>query len=496
MKKSYYFLLFLLIQISILSSCKKEGVVDIQVSPENVLATPKTSIRYFVTITPDNENKGELGNVVVYCDNDEIFNQDFTGKLSQNFYFDYTVDENATIGDEIKFRIVAVDNMSGLESEKIATIEVVDKSFVDIAISPQIEDAVPGDTINYQITLTPDTLNNGSLSNFYIFEDNIELYSEKFSGTEPQIVNFDYIVSDSHLADDFITLNFIAEDDFSGNSLEKNSYISVVPETFVDIDCSPTVAFAFPSEYLTFSINLIPEIANGGELGKFRIISDGEELYNQDYSGFENQNIEFVYTVPLDALNKDIILKLYATDGISNRTTSQDVIIHVSDVNYPQINTVTNVTANYVSTTLDNEMMFLLDSAGVTLGGGDETDGQLAFIWHYIYGFGILSPNAEFIASLYAYNGITYTINDKEETKIKLYSGNWDELNALTISQLNITSDVVEGGGNGVQELETGDILVFETEDGRKGALKITNTAKISMFLTADIKYQKQSAVY
>ena len=59
---------------------------------------------------------------------------------------------------------------------------------------------------------------------------------------------------------------------------------------------------------------------------------------------------------------------------------------------------------------------------------------------------------------------------------------------------MNVTTSTVAGGGNGVQNHNEGDIVVFETADGRKGALLVTTNAKITKYMTADLMYQASPA--
>jgi hypothetical protein len=139
-------------------------------------------------------------------------------------------------------------------------------------------------------------------------------------------------------------------------------------------------------------------------------------------------------------------------------------------------------------------MMYVLGADGVTTANGSSTDGDLAFVWQNTYGYSICSPDAEWIKTLFSYNGQNYTTSDKKNTKIMKYNGSWDDLNQETINALQITSETVDGGGNGVQNLGQDDIIVYETADGRKGALLVKTNAKVTKYMTADLKYQKTPA--
>ena len=259
--------------------------------------------------------------------------------------------------------------------------------------------------------------------------------------------------------------------------------------TVVNIKLSDNVTAA-PGEVVSIGYELSADVVGGGELGEFSVTDpDMNEVYSNALSGTSTVTDTLEYTVPSDAVvGTDIALTFTALDGKSGESNTKTFLITV-EAGYPEIVTATT-TSNYVSTTLSNDMIFDLGETSVEMQGGDFSDGELAFVWQNTYGYSVVSPNATWIATLYGYNGITYSISDKQETKIMSYTGQWADLTQEAIDALTITSETVAGGGNGVQNLTEGDIVVFETADGRKGALKVNTNAKVSKNMTADLAYQ------
>ncbi len=265
-------------------------------------------------------------------------------------------------------------------------------------------------------------------------------------------------------------------------------------ETVVTVTVKQDVTTAAPGDTVVFSVYLSPDHVNKGELGAFSISADSTEIFTKAFSGTAVDSLTYDYIVPADAtVGKDIVLTFKAVDGKSNKenTTTASVTVKAG---LPEILSASAIQSNYISTSLTNSMMFVLGADACTTADGNSTDGDLAFVWQNTYGYSVCSPNASWIHDLYTPNGINYTTADKKETKIQLYTGNWADLTQEAINNLTVTTSTVAGGGNGVQNLNEGDIVVFETADGRKGALLVKTNAKVTKNMTADFMYQKTAA--
>lgn len=333
MKKIILISTLLFISACFFTSCKKEGSISIETNLSETIATPGSTLMFSVKLSPDETEKSELGRVTISDGESTFFTKDFTGKESQSFVFEYIVDESSIIGDVIFLKILATDSKSGFESTKTLTINVVETSSIDIQIDPQLVNAVPGDDIEYSITLTPDVQNGGELNNFQILKDGIELTSEVLSGINSQQINFTYSVPTTYSNGDLITLEFVADDAISGNICKTYAFIQVVNESFVDIQCDPETAYAGIDEDTYFTITLTPDISNGGELGNFKIFSgSGELLDSKSFSGYLTQTTNYTFTVPSSAtIGDEFTLVLEATDNNSNRVTTKEILVVVTD---------------------------------------------------------------------------------------------------------------------------------------------------------------------
>jgi len=246
-----------------------------------------------------------------------------------------------------------------------------------------------------------------------------------------------------------------------------------------------------------FEVVLTPQTIDGGELGTFNVSTSDSTIFTADYAGTTNsKTVTVSYTVPTDAVaGTSISLNFEATDNKSGQTNSAAATINVGS-GIPEMVSVSNIQGSYTSTSTDNQMMFVLGTDGVTTEGATSTDGDLAFTWQTTYGYSICSPNAQWIHDLFDLNDINYTTSDKKETKIQKYDGSvaFADLTAEDLDTMTITTETLTGGGNGVQGLNEGDVVVFETQDGRKGALLVKTNAKVTKNMTADFKYQATSS--
>lgn len=247
---------------------------------------------------------------------------------------------------------------------------------------------------------------------------------------------------------------------------------------------------------------LTADVANKGELGKFSVQLDGKDIPNgtRDYSkkGADYKKVTdgkvtdtIAYTVAADAEAGDINLTATAIDGNSGASQTKTWTITVK-AGVPAIVTATGKTATYNSMDKNSNFIFSLD-ANAEMVGASANKGQLAFVWQNSNKYSIVSPNNPWITQLFKANNITYNVAGRENTKIQRYTGNWDDLTEEKINALTVTTETANGG-NGVNNLSAGDIIIYETQDGRKGALKVGANAKITKSMTADLKYQAPTA--
>jgi len=267
------------------------------------------------------------------------------------------------------------------------------------------------------------------------------------------------------------------------------------PKTEVSVEIEPVSITAPPGDTVNYKIVLIPDALNGGELGEFYIYdSDSIELFNKEFSGDKSDSAKFDYVVPENAIiNETIMLTFCAYDRNSNIQTCKNASITVG-IDIPQIKVFSDVQAFFSSTDTANSMMFVLNEDDILLKGANCVNSDLAFVWDETYGYSIVSPDAQWIADIFAEEGINYSVDDKQESKMQKHDSVWTYFDQQTINDMEIVTHTLQGGdGNGVQNLNEGDILVFETNDGRKGVMKINVVTKLEKYLSVDVKYQKTS---
>jgi len=480
---------FFIVVITIFfSACKnRNSTVKIGLNDTIFTASPLEVVTIQVTLTHDIANKGELGEFTV-TDN-QNFNKVYTfaGTNSVVFDINYTVPENSK-NSAISLVFIATDGKSGKTSTETAIIQVGDPTCPQIILPISSLSAFPEDSITIPVTLVPSvSANNNSSIDFTVRDENNKM-DTTFYGVCPIYFDVQYTVPE-YATTSTIPLIFTAKDNETGATTSDTVFIKVYAPTPPEIILSPNSFTVKPGENININVTLVPDKANNGKLGNFYITDiSGASIYSNYFSGSESVNFDIQYTVPADAGGSVLQLIFHAEEGNTGKYSTDTAIINVE---YSIIIEDYNVKATYVSTSLENQMMYILNNDGVTTDGGTSTSGDLAFVWQSAYGYSICSPDAEWITMLFEANGLNYTTNDKKNTKIMKYNGNWDDLNDASINELSITSETLEGGGNGVQNLNEGDIVIFETSDGRKGALKVKTNAKITKNMIADFKYQE-----
>ncbi len=113
MKQNLY--LCILLIISLFYSCKAPTTVEITVTPMEAEATVNSKVTFYIQLKPDALNGGELGDLEVF---DENFNflqkEEFVGYQTDSTRFVYQVPSDASIGDTIRFYVIAEDSYSKL----------------------------------------------------------------------------------------------------------------------------------------------------------------------------------------------------------------------------------------------------------------------------------------------------------------------------------------------------------------------------------------------
>lgn len=155
----------------------------------------------------------------------------------------------------------------------------------------------------------------------------------------------------------------------------------------------------------------------------------------------------------------------------------------------PAMGSYTGVTLTYTSTNTNDANFFSATDGAAYDASATASMLDLALAWQTSYGPSIVSPDAAWLATLWGYNSVTYDVSNKNTTKIATCSEDFDAADGSTLDALDVTSSTVDGGGNGVQNLINGDVLKFETADGKKGLARI-NISRVTYSLSLDVKVQ------
>jgi hypothetical protein len=281
-----------------------------------------------------------------------------------------------------------------------------------------------------------------------------------------------------------------------------------IPQGQVSITIDPAGNLTVkPGQVVTWNVTLTPDSVNKSTLGKFYVLANNDTVFATDLqNSSEPRSFQVNYTVPADAQNgQQITVTFIAYDGVSGLQSSLSVTLTVEAEYYVESD---NITFEYVSTSLDNQMMLLLSKDGYQLRDGEDTLAQIAYIYvgdqdNLIHNT-LASPNAYEIADAYSYNGIEYTTDDKQITFFKRVTGQYtwdaitkDDVDNLTVNETN--TDYIGNSQNlgyGVSPVEVGDIVAFyNPKTNVKGFIYVTyiefakNGAKITAHMTVDVKY-------
>ncbi|MBN2892679.1 MAG: hypothetical protein JXL97_12495 [Bacteroidales bacterium] len=267
--------------------------------------------------------------------------------------------------------------------------------------------------------------------------------------------------------------------------------VSCNPETIVDMTITPSNILAKSGDTIVFNIVMTPDISNNGIVGEL-VVDDGEgnRIFTKNYSSKEIVEDSCEYNVPLNLENQtEIVLRFSVMDESSGVENAKTASITISS-GVPAVYQYADIQGYFDNSSLESNMIFDLTETAALTKSANFSDGELAFVWSDAMGHSIVSPNATCIQNIFLLGGISYSVMDKQETKIMTYSGLWTDLDDEAINNLVISTETVTEGGNGVSGLTEGDILVFETEDGRKGAVKISTLIKDTKYIAVDFIYQ------
>lgn len=264
------------------------------------------------------------------------------------------------------------------------------------------------------------------------------------------------------------------------------------PKTEVRITVEPDYTSATPGDTVNYKIILVPNAIKGGTLGDFLIKDQNNNiLFSKKLSGNASDSVFYDYIIDNKTeIGQEIILHFTAYDG--DKTTDFNTTSTISILSgVPEITIKKDIQLNFDEKNIDKNMMIAINGNKITETNGNAQNADIAFIWHNTYGYALVSPDAQWISDIFNTQGIEYNNTQKHKTKIQLSDSSWKYFNDKNINNWNIKSqNLKEKNGIGVQNLIPNNVIVFETQNGIKGAIQLKNTLKSEKYLLLDIKFQ------
>ena len=198
-------------------------------------------------------------------------------------------------------------------------------------------------------------------------------------------------------------------------------------------------------------------------------------------TGFDTEMAHhFSITIPADDVDESFDFTVSVVDQqLTPRVGQNSVAITVNPLTVEEY---VNVTLTYTSTNLTATNMFNFDDGTTLAAGGTAADMDLAFCWQSTYGYSIIPPNSSWLAELWSYNSIDYSITDKNATKLAESTQVYADITIEDIEGVSVSSTT------DLQNLSNGDVIAFETVEGKKGFMEV-HIAKITKTITVSVKY-------
>lgn len=145
----------------------------------------------------------------------------------------------------------------------------------------------------------------------------------------------------------------------------------------------------------------------------------------------------------------------------------------------------TNVKLLFSTLSLDEKNMFNLDDGTTLSATGDVADMDFAYCWDDNEVHSIVSPNSAWMASVWDKRGVTYDVSDKNTTKLEKVDVDFADIDLTELANINISSS------SDIHNLDNGDVIAFETSDGKKGFIEIV-LKKVTVSIYVNVKYLKE----
>ncbi len=243
----------------------------------------------------------------------------------------------------------------------------------------------------------------------------------------------------------------------------------------ITVDQGDTTLVA--GESVTFKITLNADADADGELGAFTVLDGTTALDSATYSGTAETVHTFTYTMAEDATEGDdaITLTFEAKDGASGNTTTKQVLITVGT---PALVLEVYPSAQMTAQGNDNSMLYNLSDGTVhtpnSLTKATGADIDLCFIHQDgdDRKFGLYAPSDDYSVQMGEQYGSWLLWSTRNATKLE--KDNTLDPSTITVEEVQA---LTVADNTGVPNLVEGDVLKFETVNGRKGLILIGATA-------------------
>lgn len=119
---------------------------------------------------------------------------------------------------------------------------------------------------------------------------------------------------------------------------------------------------------------------------------------------------------------------------------------------------------------------------------------DLGFVWTNDQGYVLCSPDAPYFASALVNSGLDYTVAGKNHTKFQAIDVDFSTVDAAYINEMTVKDSPIAANalyGSGVSQLYDNKTVAIQTQNGKKGVIKIISAAKYSNKIAFSLKIQK-----
>lgn len=388
-----------------------------------------------------------------------------------------------------------------------------------ISVTPDAtENITPGQTVVFDITVSADTEAESSLSKFTISEKGMLVDADaKFAtageGTFFSFVDgetnasfqFEYMVpTDATVGD--LTLEFTVQD--SETLMMTNTQTITVSVSKPNITVTKTSDVpSIEGASIVYSVELssteealkdiavvvtnVEGLIIEGAAGTGVDNTDG--LFVTDTETFvANTNtatFNYTFVIPANVTASDLTLNFTVANTFASEMAVETITVEALSVLSSKVLSYNSLDLSALSQ-LSLTTGEPVSSATVNASPNDNLS-DFALCTYTSTGASLVSPDAVWLTQLYAANN-SQVYSSNTATKLERVTTDFATIDAAYLEALTVNNTALEGvdQGFGITTLVNGDVIVFETSAGKKGALKVS-IAKTTETITIDVRIQE-----